>query len=422
MTDGPSRTVVVGAMDHPAPADDGAEHGDGGAAERPADSGAARAGQGARDEGAAGTPEADAAGRTSDGNWSKTSPWPPAWMHPIFRETGRGGGMKLVFLDLAPDERRLYIEQAALRRNLSPVVLEKDFWMCWLLGVLFRSEFAGSLVFKGGTSLSKVFGVIGPLLGRHRPVAVAGIPGPPRRRGRAGPRRTSGWRRPKAGMRGRRTRSDRARIGSCGGGRARKKEGAWFEFLTDQATHSPVLLFHYPSTQPAGFEYLKRSVCETGVRLADGPAAGRPATRCGRGWPDALPEAILRLGVRSRGPGGRAQFLGEGDHSTHRVPPAGREADPRPVFPPLRGHGGVGPAPRRDEGRRSSRPAGHRTTRDTPHPRGEGRRWRPMPRPPPRRTRGRVDGPAVSRLSGLGGHRESDLTEIGFPIAAARLR
>ena len=53
--------------------------------------------------------------------------------------------MKLAFLALPADERRLYIEQAAVRRNISPVVLEKDFWVCWLLGVLFESEFAGSL-------------------------------------------------------------------------------------------------------------------------------------------------------------------------------------------------------------------------------------------------------------------------------------
>jgi predicted nucleotidyltransferase component of viral defense system len=65
--------------------------------------------------------------------------------------------MKLGFLELPPDERRLYIAQAATRRNVSPVVLEKDFWVCWLLGILFESEFAGSLVFKGGTSLSKVW-------------------------------------------------------------------------------------------------------------------------------------------------------------------------------------------------------------------------------------------------------------------------
>ena len=68
--------------------------------------------------------------------------------------------MKLEFLVLPEGERRLYLEQAAVRRHLSPVILEKDFWVCWLLGILFESEFADSLVFKGGTSLSKVFGVI----------------------------------------------------------------------------------------------------------------------------------------------------------------------------------------------------------------------------------------------------------------------
>src|SRR5580698_4226989 len=68
--------------------------------------------------------------------------------------------MKLLFLELAADERRRYIEQAATQRNVSAVILEKDFWVCWLLAILFNSEFAGSLVFKGGTSLSKVFGVI----------------------------------------------------------------------------------------------------------------------------------------------------------------------------------------------------------------------------------------------------------------------
>ncbi len=35
--------------------------------------------------------------------------------------------MKLRFLELPADERRLYIEQAAVLRNVSPVLLEKDF-------------------------------------------------------------------------------------------------------------------------------------------------------------------------------------------------------------------------------------------------------------------------------------------------------
>jgi hypothetical protein len=43
--------------------------------------------------------------------------------------------MKLGFLELPAEERRLYIEQAAALRNASPVILEKDFWVCWLLGL-----------------------------------------------------------------------------------------------------------------------------------------------------------------------------------------------------------------------------------------------------------------------------------------------
>ena len=59
--------------------------------------------------------------------------------------------MRLRFLELPADDRRVYIEQAAIQRNVSPVLLEKDFWVCWLLGILFESDFADSLVFKGGT-------------------------------------------------------------------------------------------------------------------------------------------------------------------------------------------------------------------------------------------------------------------------------
>jgi hypothetical protein len=68
--------------------------------------------------------------------------------------------VNLDFLKLSPEEKRLYIEQAAIQRNISSVIMEKDFWVYWLLNILFESEFADSLVFKGGTSLSKVFGAI----------------------------------------------------------------------------------------------------------------------------------------------------------------------------------------------------------------------------------------------------------------------
>lgn len=58
--------------------------------------------------------------------------------------------MNLDFLKLPTDEQRLYIEQAAIQRNIPPVIMEKDFFVCWLLSILFKSEFAESLVFKGG--------------------------------------------------------------------------------------------------------------------------------------------------------------------------------------------------------------------------------------------------------------------------------
>ena len=58
-------------------------------------------------------------------------------------------------------ERRLVFEAAAQRMALAPAVVEKDFWVCYTLDHLFhRSGFAESMVFKGGTSLSKAFGLI----------------------------------------------------------------------------------------------------------------------------------------------------------------------------------------------------------------------------------------------------------------------
>ena len=58
-------------------------------------------------------------------------------------------------------ERRLVFEAAAQRMALTPAVVEKDFWVCYTLDHLFhRSGFAESMVFKGGTSLSKAFGLI----------------------------------------------------------------------------------------------------------------------------------------------------------------------------------------------------------------------------------------------------------------------
>lgn len=58
-------------------------------------------------------------------------------------------------------ERRLLFTEAAARLQLAPLILEKDFWVGWLLGRLFAlPQRQGHLHFKGGTSLSMVFGAV----------------------------------------------------------------------------------------------------------------------------------------------------------------------------------------------------------------------------------------------------------------------
>jgi hypothetical protein len=68
--------------------------------------------------------------------------------------------MNSAFLSLPETQRRRAIQEVAVRRGVSPVIIEKDLWVCYLLSILFRCQFGESLVFKGGTSLSKVFGAI----------------------------------------------------------------------------------------------------------------------------------------------------------------------------------------------------------------------------------------------------------------------
>lgn len=59
------------------------------------------------------------------------------------------------------DDRRAFFAEAAARRDLTPLIVEKDFWVCWTLRRLMSvPELAKVLIFKGGTSLSKAFGII----------------------------------------------------------------------------------------------------------------------------------------------------------------------------------------------------------------------------------------------------------------------
>jgi hypothetical protein len=58
-------------------------------------------------------------------------------------------------------DRRDLFRAAAQKMRVHEAVVEKDFWVCWVLDYLFQDcPWKDHLAFKGGTSLSKAFGAI----------------------------------------------------------------------------------------------------------------------------------------------------------------------------------------------------------------------------------------------------------------------
>lgn len=62
------------------------------------------------------------------------------------------------FFSLSKTDQRNVIVAISQQKALPPVIIEKDIWLCLVLDSLFQLPLAMS--FKGGTSLSKVFGLI----------------------------------------------------------------------------------------------------------------------------------------------------------------------------------------------------------------------------------------------------------------------
>lgn len=65
------------------------------------------------------------------------------------------------FMELPQVEKLQAFLRAEAESGRVAVVIEKDFWVTWILGVIFSDpELEPHFVFKGGTSLSKVYQVI----------------------------------------------------------------------------------------------------------------------------------------------------------------------------------------------------------------------------------------------------------------------
>lgn len=176
-----------------------------------------------------------------------------------------GAAMNAQFVALSAQDRRLAFENAALGLRLSPVVLEKDFWVSWVLGTLFKEPaWAGQLVFKGGTSLSKVFRVIDRFsedidLSLHPAFVGADEADFEKLESRI--------KRDAAMVEMQRLCAEKvnglllptleAAITQALGSAAR---GAWLRFEMDVETKSPVVFFAYPGTQLTGFDYVRQEV------------------------------------------------------------------------------------------------------------------------------------------------------------------
>lgn len=66
---------------------------------------------------------------------------------------------KVALLD--KKQLRELFNETAIRKHVTHAIVEKDFWVTWVLSKVFSDPFLSSiLMFKGGTSLSKVFKVI----------------------------------------------------------------------------------------------------------------------------------------------------------------------------------------------------------------------------------------------------------------------
>ncbi|MBO6560269.1 MAG: nucleotidyl transferase AbiEii/AbiGii toxin family protein [Nisaea sp.] len=64
------------------------------------------------------------------------------------------------YFELSLEDQGEALEIAAARSGRPAYLLEKDVWVVWALSVLFEAEVGQHLSFKGGTSLSKVYGII----------------------------------------------------------------------------------------------------------------------------------------------------------------------------------------------------------------------------------------------------------------------
>ena len=184
------------------------------------------------------------------------------------------------FLSLSPERRGLVFEQAAAGLAGHAVILEKDFWVSWLLGLLFAQPgLAPFLVFKGGTSLSKVFGVIDRF---SEDIDLCLVPEFVGADALGFDALTSRVKRDAAVLEMQRLCADKVQQvllpvleGAIIDVLGTAPAGKWLHYELDVDAKSPILYFRYPTSQGHGIDYVRREVKLEMGTLTDQQPTGR---------------------------------------------------------------------------------------------------------------------------------------------------
>ena len=190
---------------------------------------------------------------------------------------------RLNFLSLPPERRALAFEQTAAQLAASSVMVEKDFWVCWLLSLLFDDDvIAPHVVFKGGTSLSKVYGVIdrfsedidlslSPAFVGADEAAFEALASRTRRGAALTRMQQQCGECTRAVIAPRLEAVIESQLG-------RRPDGTpWLVYEDDPVARTPILYFHYPTAEVRGFDYLRRAVkLELGSLTDQQPTARHP--------------------------------------------------------------------------------------------------------------------------------------------------
>ncbi len=217
-------------------------------------------------------------------------------------------------------------------RGLTSDMIEKDFWVCWTLKRIFTlPDPPAGLLFKGGTSLSKVFGVIERFsedvdLSFDRAGLGFG--------GESDPLNAKSGKRRKHGLEALTETCQRVirerllpqLVAVFGNALGEPPSAAWGLELAEDDPDGQTLLFRYPSGTRLG-------------RPADEPAYIQPVVRLEMGarsdhWPTVeatvtsyaaadFPDCSRKPRCKSSGLGRRADILGEGNGAAHVAPCSG---------------------------------------------------------------------------------------------------